>query len=63
MPVLHFLWPFWNVKEKDFQVEEKVSLMVEQRLMLELARPFTEASAGVSGLELTSKLSCLEGYK
>ena len=37
--------------------------MVEQRLMLELARPFTDASAGVSGLELTSKFTCLSGYK
>ena len=26
VPVTHFLWPFWNIAEKDFTVQEKVSL-------------------------------------
>ena len=50
VPVKHFLWPNWDVSEKDFLIEEKVSLMVEQRLLLELARPMTEESAGVQDL-------------
>lgn len=44
VPVLHFLWPFWTVAQKDFEVQEKVSLQVEQRLLLELARPFSQES-------------------
>ena len=37
--------------------------MTEKRLLLELARPFGEESQFVSGLELTSDVSCLQGYK
>jgi hypothetical protein len=51
------------IKEKDFKIEEEVTLNIEQRLLRELARPFGEESATVSGLELTSKTSCLIAYK
>lgn len=63
VPVEHFLWPLWTVEQKDFEIEEKVALMIEQRLMLELAQPFTEESIFVSGLELTSTVDCAQGYK
>jgi hypothetical protein len=63
IPVDHFLWPLWNIRQKDFKIQEEVALMTEQRLMLELARPFGDESVPVSGLELTSSVECLQGYK
>lgn len=40
-----------------------VARMVEERLMLELAVPMTDDSGVVAGLQLTSKETCLQGYK
>ena len=62
IPIDHFLWPLWTLKEKDYLIREQVSLQVEKRLLLELAEDFSN-SGSVFGMELTSDLGCLEMYK
>ena len=63
VPVEHFLWPLWSIEEKDYQINKLVVDQVEQRLMLELANPMGPESIAVAGLELTSSMDCMDGYK
>ena len=63
VPVNHFLWPLWTIEQKDYEIHTKVATTIEERLMLELAQPFGEESEPVAGLELTSTVDCVAGYK
>ena len=57
------MWYEWDLKAKDFLVEELVVKYLEQRLIQELNQnPYSEEFNEVSGMELTSMRECLDAY-